>query len=280
MTARGWEDLSEILKAYEELGVEITENLISEYLCRDEIARSFFAGYQLYRKYGTDYGLDRMLSGTMQEDERIQREKMAQEASFEERFLVTGLLLDGLNGNLLIYEKTDRETEMVYQELLHLKTFLGDSRDISALDEFIDVKKKSLAVRLEAELLSEEQESQEAFVIRTLEKFSLILRKEHMIDVEAGFDRIKELFAEMAEKRKDCAGRISQELERAFSFMTDCFGDGQEMILFVTGLTRNSHAAAFIREYGCDPYFACSEKLLYRKQEKKLQEECEALLKK
>lgn len=105
MTARGWEDLSEILKAYEELGVEITENLISEYLCRDEIARSFFAGYQLYRKYGTDYGLDRMLSGTMQEDERIQREKMAQEASFEERFLVTGLLLDGLNGNLLIYEK-------------------------------------------------------------------------------------------------------------------------------------------------------------------------------
>ena len=53
-----------------------------------------------------------MLSGTMQEDERIQREKMAQEASFEERFLVTGLLLDGLNGNLLIYEKTDRETEI------------------------------------------------------------------------------------------------------------------------------------------------------------------------
>ena len=280
VTARGWEDLSEILKAYEELGVEITENLISEYLCRDEIARSFFAGYQLYRKYGTDYGLDRMLSGTMQEDERIQRKKMAQDASFEERFLVTGLLLDGLNGKFLIYEKTDRETEMVYQELLHLKTFLSDSRDISALDEFIDVKKKSLAVRLEAELLSEEQERQEAFVIRTLEKFSLILRKEHMTDVEAGFDRIKELFAEMAEKRKDCAGRISQELERAFSFMTDCFGNGQEMILFVTGLTRNSHAAAFIREYGCDPYFACSEKLLYRKQEKKLQEECEALLKK
>lgn len=27
VTARGWEDLSEILKAYEELGVEITENL-------------------------------------------------------------------------------------------------------------------------------------------------------------------------------------------------------------------------------------------------------------
>ena len=82
----------------------------------------------------------------------------------------------------------------------------------------------------------------------------------------------------MAEKRKACAKKISGELEQAFAFMKECFGDGQETVLFVTGLTRNSHAAAFIREYGCDPYFACSEKLLYRKQEKKLQEECASLL--
>ena len=104
--------------------------------------------------------------------------------------------------------------------------------------------------------------------------------REHITDVNAGFERIRELFAEMVEKRKDCAGKISQELERAFSFMKEAFGDGQEMVLFVTGLTRNSHAGAFIREYGCEPYFIYSEKLLYRKQEKKLQEECETLLKK
>ena len=248
VTARGWEDLSEILKAYEELGVGITENLIGEYLCRDEIARSFFASYQLYRKYGTDYGLDSLLSGNMQAEERVQRVKMAQEASFEERFLVTGLLLDGL--------------------------------DMTALEEFTDIKKKSLAVRQNAELLSEKQETQELFVIQMLENFSLTVRKEHITDTENGFRRIKELFGEMVEKRKAYAGQISRELERAFAFMGDCFGDGQEMVLFVTGLTRNGHASAFIGEYGCEPYFACSEKLLYRKQEKKLQEECEALLKK
>ena len=278
-TPRGWEDLSEILMAYEELRIEITENLIHEYLCRDESARSFFASYQLYRKYGTDYGLDRLLSGRMQEEEQVQRKKMAQDASFEERFLVTGLLLDGLNGGFLSYEKLNEETERVYQELLHLKTFLSDRKGMTALDEFIDIKKKSLAVRLDAELLSEVQETQEASAIRMLEAFSLTVRKEHITDVETGFDRIKELFGEMVEKRKDCAQQISQELERAFSFMKDAFGDGQEMVLFVTGLTRNSHAGAFIREYGCEPYFVCSEKLLYRKQEQKLQEECETLLK-
>ena len=117
-------------------------------------------------------------------------------------------------------------------------------------------------------------------MIQMLENFSLTVRKEHITDTENGFRRIKELFGEMVEKRKAYAGQISRELERAFAFMGDCFGDGQEMVLFVTGLTRNGHASAFIGEYGCEPYFACSEKLLYRKQEKKLQEECEALLKK
>ena len=279
VTARGWEDLSEILKAYEELGVEITENLIGEYLCRDEIARSFFASYQLYRKYGEDYGLKRLLSGEMAEEEQQKKVKMAEGASFEERFLVTGLLLSGLNGSFLDYEKLDKETGAVYQELLHLKAFLHDKKDMTALDEFTDVKKKSLAVRLEAELLNLEQQTTEEFVIRTLEEFSFTIRKEHITDTETGFERIRQLFTEMVEKRKDCAKKISRELERAFAFMKACFGDGQETVLFVTGLTRNSHAAAFIREYGCDPYFACSEKLLYRKQEKKLQEECESLLK-
>ena len=279
VTARGWEDLSEILKAYEKLGVEITENLIGEYLCRDEIARSYFASYQLYRKYGEDYGLKRLLSGEMAEEEQQKKVKMAEGASFEERFLVTGLLLSGLNGSFLDYEKLDKETGAVYQELLHLKAFLHDKKDMTALDEFTDVKKKSLAVRLEAELLNLEQQTTEEFVIRTLEEFSLTIRKEHITDTETGFERIRQLFTEMVEKRKDCAKKISRELERAFAFMKACFGDGQETVLFVTGLTRNSHAAAFIREYGCDPYFACSEKLLYRKQEKKLQEECESLLK-
>ena len=278
VTARGWEDLSEILKAYEELGVEITENLIGEYLCREEIARSFFASYQLYRKYGEDYGLECLLSGEMPEEEQRKKVKMAKDASFEERFLVTGLLLDGLNGSFLTYEKMDGETGAVYQELLHLKAFLQDKKDMTALDEFTDVKKKSLAVRLEAELLTADQQTTEELVIRTLEEFSLTIRKEHITETEAGFERIRQLFTEMAEKRKACAKKISGELEQAFTFMKECFGDGQETVLFVTGLTRNSHAAAFIREYGCDPYFACSEKLLYRKQEKKLQEECASLL--
>ena len=55
VTARGWEDLSEILKSYEELQVEIGEELIGEFLQKEEIARDFAGYYRLYEKYKSDY---------------------------------------------------------------------------------------------------------------------------------------------------------------------------------------------------------------------------------
>ena len=58
----------------------------------------------------------------------------------------------------------DDETGAVYQELLHLKAFLQDKKDMTALDEFTDMKKKSLAVRLEAELLTADQQTTEELV--------------------------------------------------------------------------------------------------------------------
>ena len=194
----------------------ITENLIGEYLCREEIARSFLPAYQLYRKYGEDYGLERLLSGEMPEEEQQKKVKMAKDASFEERFLVTGLLLDGLNGSFLTYEKMDGETGAVYQELLHLKAFLQDKKDMTALDEFTDMKKKSLAVRLEAELLTADQQTTEELVIRTLEEFSLTIRKEHITETEAGFERIRQLLRKWRRRerpvRKRSAGSWNRHL--------------------------------------------------------------------
>lgn len=64
---------------------------------------------------------------------------------------------------------------------------------MTALDKFTDMKKKSLAVRLEAELLTADQQTTEELVIRILEEFSLTIRKEHITETEAGFERIRQL---------------------------------------------------------------------------------------
>lgn len=51
VTARGWEDLSCILEAYEEAGETVDAEFFLQYLQHDEIARSFAMYYSLYREF-------------------------------------------------------------------------------------------------------------------------------------------------------------------------------------------------------------------------------------
>ena len=43
VTARGWEDLSDSLKAYEALGLSVTEGFMSSFLQDTEIAEKFYS---------------------------------------------------------------------------------------------------------------------------------------------------------------------------------------------------------------------------------------------
>lgn len=67
VTARGWEDLSELLKSYEEMEIEAGEELIGEFLQKEEIVRDFSAYYRLYQKYKMDYHIPEILEGTSPE---------------------------------------------------------------------------------------------------------------------------------------------------------------------------------------------------------------------
>ncbi|MFR9068308.1 MAG: hypothetical protein ACLVJH_17020 [Faecalibacterium prausnitzii] len=57
VTARGWEDLSNLLDTYEALGLQADEELIREYIQHQKIAEDFSAYLDLYYKYRDDYGV-------------------------------------------------------------------------------------------------------------------------------------------------------------------------------------------------------------------------------
>ena len=63
VTARGWEDLSEILQMYEEEGMQTDEALVGQYIRNEKIAKEFTAYYDLYQKYKRDYQIYQILSG-------------------------------------------------------------------------------------------------------------------------------------------------------------------------------------------------------------------------
>lgn len=278
VTARGWEDLSEILKHYEALGVEVTKALTVQYLQKEEVAGDFAAYYQLYRKYGTDYGVPRILDGSIAPESYAEKVGLARAGSFEERFTVVSLVVDHLNGQFYRYETVDERCVLLFEALKHLKTFLRERDSVEYLETFIGDRRDSLRVRMDAELLGQRACEAERWVIARLEEYHLRLRGGHIRDAEEGFECIRAWFQEDLAVRSEIIAELQGKLERAFAFVEDCFGQSQEMVLFVSDMTRNSRAMRFISAHGSEGYLRHSEQLLYRKRERELLEECRELL--
>ena len=278
VTARGWEDLSEILKNYEELGISVTESLVAQYIQREETARNFFVYYQLYCKYGEDYGISYMLQGTLSETEYEKKVEMASKGGFEERFTVVNLILAGLQDYLREYSRMDRYVSGLHEALQYLKKERKEDSTPEMMEQFVENRRNSFQVKVQAEMLSAFQMKQEKWILFKLENYMLTLKKEHYSDMERGFERVKELFSEEVLARKCRAEETREAMERAFAFMEQSFGNGQEMILLVSALARDERAASYFTYYECESFLKYSGVLLYKKQEKQLLEECREFL--
>ena len=90
VTARGWSDLSDMIRLYEKQGIVVNELLISQYVQNPMIAKNFAIYYDLFKKYQSDYQVDQILAGKATEEIKDR----AKNAKFDERLALLGLILD------------------------------------------------------------------------------------------------------------------------------------------------------------------------------------------
>lgn len=278
VTARGWEDLSRLIQSYEKLGIEISAELAGEFLQKEETAEDFAGFYQLYMKYGEDYEIPAILRGELDPEVLKQKQHMAAGGGFEERFAVVNLILGTLRETAGEYARMDQQIEIMYDLLVHLREQVRkisqDTDGSSIIEKFIREQEKSLQVKKKMELLSiREQKSQET-AIRRLKEYILTAKKEHLRSAQSGFERICRCFQEEPAAREKFIQSLQRELENAFSFVKESFGEDQEMLLLVTGITAVREMTTFIAENGCPAYFRYSGMLLYNKEEKDLRQAC------
>ena len=96
VTARGWSDLSDMMKLYEQHGIIIDEKLVAQYLQNKKIAKEFAIYYDLFNKYKSDYQVDKILAGNAP----MEIKDRAKIAKFDERLALLGLMLDAITGEL------------------------------------------------------------------------------------------------------------------------------------------------------------------------------------
>lgn len=272
-TARGWEDLSEIIGVYEALSLPIGQDLVLQYIQNPAIAKDFANYYELYNKYRDDYRVDEILNGHFS-DEAVTKLRLA---PFDEKLSVIGLLLSKLNEFCRQAYLTDRYTEDLFARLKEWKALLPSGTPDASLRQLAQSAEDALARRKENGQAGGEEETITRRCVRTLEGYAEALKMKDLRDADAAFALVKERFGEETAKRKEEIASVSDALEHAFRFMEAAFGESQEMVIFVTELTVNFYSSRFILENGCDSYYVYNKGLLFSERQQGILKEIDNL---
>ena len=226
-TARGWEDLSELLYVYEKLGKTADREVIMQYIQHWKIAKDFANYLELFEKYQTDYQIDAVLAGTFAS---FAIEKL-RVAAFDERFSVVGLLIGKLNEMFRSYHDNEAYMEKLFELLKSWKEALSDERKASvSMGDILDMENRALEEKKGAGQLTKDAEY---IWLRAIERLKDYKETADTLDIvgeskEVIFDGVKERFQEEKEKREKDIEALRNNLQNAFDFLEAAFADGQE----------------------------------------------------
>ena len=243
VTARGWEDLSEMIKLYEKNNISVDVKLVSQYLQNPQIAKEFSVYYDLYNKYKSDYQVVDILAGNASDSIKTR----ARASKFDERLSLLGWLIDAVKADMRNAVETD-----------------------NAIVENLRILKKDKPAGEKANSIDYETRYAYNYAIRFLEETIDSLKRTGNVQGNGdAFKRIKASYDDIVAKHKANNASIKKKLANLFEFVEEVFEDGQEMLILVTELTVRYYCAKFITKFGCEEYFKHNQDLLFyeRKQE-------------
>ncbi|HCW24265.1 MAG TPA: ATPase [Lachnospiraceae bacterium] len=270
VTARGWEDLSELLYAYEKLGIRVTGDVVGEYLQDPEIAKDFVTYYELYDKYKNLYQIPEILTGSTP--------KMAEQLSgapFDEKISVMSLLIDALNNEFTGYVRTLEVQKVLLSELNEMKTSLKAQKGkaVDLIRAARQEREERLAKNLDAHMVTRDEEKIERLSLTAMAQ----LEKKLMLDGTGGeksdFELARNWFEEREAKRQESVKRTGEHLTNCFAFLARTFGEGQEMVLFLSELSADRYALRFVTDNGNEAWYKYNQLLLLRDRREDLRQE-------
>lgn len=257
VTARGWEDLSNLMAAYEAMNLPVTQDVVQEFLHHEEIAEDAAAYFDLYRKYRDDYGISDILEG------KVSQKVYARifEAAFDERLTVVNLLLDGLDTILRTYGEEKYRTDTWYAFLKKYKQKQAAGKDMrDCYFKVIIEEQEALDRKVQEEILTKKEIVRQENLLRAWRESGKDLAG--IADPEMAFATAKKGFDEQLDRLELIEANITMAINHVFDFMESAFPEGQEMVVFVTGLSIHPDAALFLSENEVERYDKYKEQLL------------------
>ncbi|MDO4315813.1 MAG: AAA family ATPase [Oscillospiraceae bacterium] len=272
-TARGWEDLSELILAYEKLGLRVDREVVGQYIQLPRIAKDFANYLELYYKYQKTYHVEDILSGAWQQITVLE----LREAPFDEKLSVMGLVLSRLAESARETRRQDALTTALHAALTDFKDKTGTGAEPQAvLAQLVWQRQTKLKQAREAGRLDKETRDLGQLEINALEDYRQRLQREDITAPEEAMDAVRAWFGGEVEKRKALGAETGAQFDNAFRFLEQTFGQGQELVIFVTEITAGHDTSWFVENFGCDAYFRHNKELLFDDTRRRIREEIAA----
>ena len=206
------------------------------------------------------------------------------EAPFDEKLSLLSLLTDALQNSFRNYGKEKELFSRIFQFLKNTKEGSAEIPVSQALEEEVKRQRKRMASLKEARMLSKKEESIRLQFMQMLGMFNASLKEEISMkdemqgDNEAAFSFLKECFRKKEEERQEEIRKTGEMLSNALNFLGNTFGEGQELLLFLSEISKSRYALEFLSDIGNETYSRYNQYLLLKDKQKLLQEEAEQAL--
>ena len=276
VTARGWEDLSQMLQLYEEEELAVEESLVGQYIRNDRIVKEFTAYYDLFNKYKKDYHINAILAGNAP----AQAVEKAKTAAFDERLSLLGMLLDRVQADMkdvmeqaaylkdlqaplmAVKEKAVGADGVANSDAAGGNSVSGKDIILTQLSQITEVRRKKMENLQMANSLSEADRRRHLRVLRFLEECQKGLYTADAANAEEAFGVIRGKYDGDVANMKQETARTKAELEALFAFAEAAFAEGNEMLILVTELTVHNASAQFIATFGSEAYNRHNKELM------------------
>ncbi|MBR1472087.1 MAG: AAA family ATPase [Lachnospiraceae bacterium] len=273
VTARGWEDLSEILQLYEEEGLAVDEALIGQYLHHEKVVKEFAAYYELFNKYKRDYRITEILKGGA-DATAVRR---AQGARFDERISLLGMLTDRVEADM---QEVLAQADVLTQAQPLLKGMKVQAAQGVPAESLVQILHKGLDSRRQQRrklsaggALSDAQRRQEIRTDAFLEEILHAMNASGAVDGAGSFAAAAARYQKALEELQRSTGECSAELKALFAFSERAFAEGNELLILLTRLTASSTASRFIANFGSAEYQRLSSSMMVSERSESLRAE-------
>lgn len=259
VTARGWEDLSDMLLLCDEEEIETDESLISQYLRCDRVAKDFAAYLDMYKKYKKDYRIVDILAG----NPPPQVFARASEAGFDEKLSVLGMLLDAVNADMRsVMEKADMISS-VTPVLRAVKNKAGEGAGfedaIAVLKSAADAVAKRLHDLKAAGALSDQDRKKLKGSAALYDDMIRACNAAACADGNAVFTVASGIYEKKVHALKTESDNTGAKLSNMIAFVREAYDGGNEPVILAARLTSDPWSSRFIGTFGSSDYETLSK---------------------